>query len=184
MKFDFDNIFNGLKKLSPALVALSIATGFIIFAPQWLLNKLGIQNLPEFVAPIIGGVFILSTTLIITIVTFSIIKKFGNRNHFRALEKQIDRLTPEEMMRVLMMYHAPGNALSMSIQDGVTSALIAKKIIVNVTTISDGIGLYTFPFVLQPWAVNYIKKHREEYKYTFEDVEKEYNAYMKNLRWY
>ena len=184
MKFDFDNIFNGLKKLSPALVALSIATGFIVFAPKWLLEKLGIQNLPDIITSIVGGVFILSTALIITIATFSVIKGIGNRRHFRALEKQIDGLTPDELIRVLMMYHAPGNALSMSIQDGVTSALIGKNIIVNVTTISDGIGLFTFPFVLQPWAVNYIKKHRSEYPYSFNEVEKEYNEYMKNLKWY
>ena len=80
------------------------------------------------------------------------------------------------------MYHSPGNTLSMSINDGVTSSLCAKKIVVHGSNISDGIGYMSFPFILQSWAVRYIKKHRDEYTISMEEIEKARKQYVINLK--
>ena len=182
MKIDIDNIFNGLKRLSPALIALFCTSAFVVFAPEQILVKLGIQDLPLYVTQIVGGVFLLSFALIISILAFSVKKSHDERRAVRNMERMIEELTPEELLRVLIMYHSPGNTLSMSINDGITSSLSAKRIVVHGSNISDGIGFMSFPFILQPWAVRYIKKHRDEYNISFEDIEKERKRYVQNLK--
>ena len=183
MKLDLDNVFNGLKKTSPALIAVFITSCFVIFAPDFLLEKIGINGLPPFVKQIIGGIFLLSLTLILTIFCFSISKTIKSKRAIRLLEKQIQELTRDELERVLMMYYSPGHALSMSVQDGVTGALKGKRIIYNATNIGDGIGLLTFSFILQPWAVRYIGNHIDEFGISFEEIKDNYEKYIKSLNY-
>ena len=57
MKIDLTKVVNSLKKISPALIAVLLTSGFAIFAPDFILDKLGIQELSLNVRQIIGGVF-------------------------------------------------------------------------------------------------------------------------------
>ena len=182
MNFDLNKIFNGLKSLSPALIAVTITTGFFIFAPTAILEKLRLENLPESIVQIISGVFLLSSFLIITIIAFSIKERIGRKRAMRKLESVFDNLTQEEISRVLIMYHSPGNALSMSINDGVTCALYGKRIITYGSKTSDLIGFMTFIYILQPWAVEYVKKHYDEFGYSEEEIKMEDEKYKEYYR--
>lgn len=148
MKFDIGEAFNGLKKSSPALIAICFASGFYVFAPKTVLQRIGLDGLPKIASQIIGGAFVLSVALMITILSSSFIKKMKGKRTIRKLEKQVDDLTPDEMLRLLMMFHQPGNTISMSLQDGITGTLFTKKMIYQATSINDGIGLMTFQFGL------------------------------------
>ena len=70
----------------------------------------------------------------------------------------------------------------MSIQDGVTGALMSKNIIELASNVPDNTGLLTYQFVLKPWVVKYLNAHKEEYEIGFEEIEKEYNRYISILR--
>ena len=186
MKFDFNKVFNSLKKLSPALIAVFVTSGFAIFAPDFILAKLGIQQLSLTVRQIIGGVFILSCSLIIVIISSAIIKycrnRFLSKKALKNLEAEFELLSHDELIRILMMFHSSGHNISMSIQDGVTGALISKKLIALASNVPDNVGLLTYQCVLQPWVIKYLNNHRDDYKITFEEIEQEYNDYICMLR--
>ena len=62
-----DKVFAGFKKITPALVAVSLASGAILFLPANVLNVLGLNGLPKNARITIGILFLLSTILIVTI---------------------------------------------------------------------------------------------------------------------
>ena len=177
-----DKIFLSFQKMSPALIAIAITCGFIIFAPKAFLEKLGIAELPTYVIQIIGSIFLLSIFLILCIFFSIVSKRIRSAATMKRIEKAMEELTPEELKRVLFMFYSQGNVLSMSVQDGVTGALVMKGIITHASHVGDGIGLFTFQYILQPWAVRYLKKHIDEYNIPFEKIEREYNEYMSAIR--
>ena len=76
MSISVDNIsektFDNFKKITPALVAIALLTGMILFLPESILDKMGLSNLPDLWNKVIGLTFLLSVALIITLVVFSI----------------------------------------------------------------------------------------------------------------
>ena len=74
-----EKVFEGFRKITPALVALFIVTGFIMFSPEGLLVKFGLNVLPHYVRVIIGLIFLLSIALIITILVSNLLKAFNRR---------------------------------------------------------------------------------------------------------
>ena len=77
MSISVDNIsektFDNFKKITPALVAIALLTGMILFLPESILDKMALSNLPDLWNKVIGLTFLLSVALIITLVVFSII---------------------------------------------------------------------------------------------------------------
>ena len=62
-----DKVFAGFKRITPALVAMFLASGAILFLPVHVLELLGLNGLPGKVRTVIGILFLLSITLVITI---------------------------------------------------------------------------------------------------------------------
>lgn len=181
IKLDVNKMFDNLKKLSPALLAVCLSSGFFVVAPKSILAKLKFDSFPLVVYQIISGVFIVSSFLILTIGFFEIIQVVRAKRNKQFLEKQIDELTYDEIMRVLIMYRMPGNTLSMSIQDGVTGALRFKCIISQISNVGDGVGILTFQFILQPWVLRYLKKNLDKYSEYLSKVEEEYQKYYRRF---
>lgn len=181
IKLDVNKVFDNLKKLSPALLAICLSSGLLVLAPESFLVKLRIDSLPRVVYQIVSGIFVVSSILVLTIAFFEIIQVVRVHRTNRLLEKQIDELTYDEIMRVLIMYHMPGNTLSMSIQDGVTGALHYKCIISRITNVGDGVGILTFQFILQPWVLRYLKKNLDKYSEYLSKVEEEYQKYYRRF---
>lgn len=70
-----DMIFDNFKKVSPALIAITIATGLILFLPDSILKRMALDKLPDLWKNIIGIIFIISVALIITIALIEFYKK-------------------------------------------------------------------------------------------------------------
>jgi hypothetical protein len=77
------------------------------------------------------------------------------------MEKIILELTPPEKTLILLMYFSPAHSMSMSLQEGITGALLQKNIISLASSVGDNVGVFTFPCVLQPWVVRYLSSHPE-----------------------
>ena len=182
MKIDLNKLFLGLKKISPALIAVFISTLLYVILPNNLLQKIGLNNLPTYVKQIIGGLLIISSALIISIIFFMITNRIKRNIAINKLNEQINELTKDELMRILMAYYSPAHVLSMSVRDGVTGALQKKHMISPASTITDGVGLLTYQFILESWVIDFLDKHIDEFGYSFEDVEKNYNDYQSKLR--
>ena len=62
-----DKVFDGFKKITPALISIAILSGFVLFLPEFILSELGLNELPRLVISTVGIVFLLSCTLTLTI---------------------------------------------------------------------------------------------------------------------
>lgn len=80
-----EKIFDNFKKITPALVAVALLTGMILFLPEPVLIKMSLNNLSNFWNKIIGFIFLLSVALIVMLLVFSVISKIKNK----IMEKKI-----------------------------------------------------------------------------------------------
>lgn len=65
-----EKTFDNFKKITPALVAVAILSGLLLFLPESILKKMSLDNLPVLWNRIIGIVFLLSVALILTMIVF------------------------------------------------------------------------------------------------------------------
>ena len=68
-------IFDNFKKITPALVAVTILTGLLLFLPENILFRMSLDKLRDSWKQIIGMLFLLSITLICTMIFFSLISR-------------------------------------------------------------------------------------------------------------
>ena len=165
-----DSVFDSLKKLTPALLALLIASSFILFAPEEFMNKISLGNLGDGFKTVCGFVFIISLSLIVSILAFSIVEAIRKKCFVKSLEKELPHLTYPEKIIVKLMYHMPAHSSSLSVQEGITGALLQKKIIACASSVGDNVGVFTFQFILQPWVVKYLDSHPDFFHMTEEQI--------------
>lgn len=65
-----EKTFDNFKKITPALVAIAILTGLLLFLPKSVLAKMNLDELPVLWNQVIGIVFLLSVALIATMIVF------------------------------------------------------------------------------------------------------------------
>src|SRR6266508_5515654 len=92
--------FDALKLSPKYLVPISVATGFLLFATTDVLNKLGLNERKTKYTAWIGGIFLGSTTLLMShavIAALSWVKnKIGSSFAIRKSKKRLHSLTLEE----------------------------------------------------------------------------------------
>lgn len=177
-----DSVFDSLKKLTPALLALLIASSFILFAPEEFMNKISLDNLGDGFKTVCGFIFVISLSLIVSILAFSIVEAIRRKCFVKSLEKEMPHLTDPEKIIVKLMYHMPAHSISLSAQAGITGALLQKKIIAYASSVGDGIGVFTFQFVLQPWVVKYLDSHDDFCKISQSELQKCLEEHYKRIR--
>ena len=128
-----DKIFSCFKKITPALVAVSLVSGSILFLPVNILEILGLNELHEDVRTVIGILFLLSTTLIITIVLSSwwksIISKTRQRKALKVLKNRFVTLAPEQKQILLLMLKQKDKSLRLDMTSGNTQYLLNNNFI-------------------------------------------------------
>ncbi|MBQ8805907.1 MAG: superinfection exclusion B family protein, partial [Bacteroidaceae bacterium] len=67
-----EKVFDGFKRITPALVAIALCTGAILFLPSSILEKMNLHSLSPIYISILGVIFLFACTLIITICLASI----------------------------------------------------------------------------------------------------------------
>lgn len=177
-----NNVFDNLKKCTPALVTLLLGTAFLVFAPEKLLRKLHLYTIPESIMSVIGLAFLISLVLVVVIATTKLFKRISRWRSIAECKKQLNKLSDEEKMIIVLMYNQPYHILSMSESSGIAGVMRSKCIIGMASNISDGVGYLTFKYVLQPWVVKYLDKHPNFFPMTEQEIEQVYTAYMKSIR--
>ena len=119
-----DKVFAGFKKITPALVAVSLASGVILFLPANILELLGLEELPGTVRTAIGILFLLSTTLIVTIALSSswktVTRKIRHTKVLKSLKKRFLALAPEQKQIILDMLKDKDKYIMLDIASGNT----------------------------------------------------------------
>ena len=91
-----EKIFDNFKKITPALVAVTILTGLLLFLPENILFRMSLDKLRDSWKQIIGMLFLLSLTLIFTMIFFSLISRI-----VKIWRKKINRLNLKNKYRKL-----------------------------------------------------------------------------------
>lgn len=132
MSISVDNIsektFDNFKKITPALVAVALLTGMILFLPDSVLKRMALNDLPDLWNRVIGIIFLLSVALIVTLVVFSTISKVKDKRRAKRLrenlKKNLKKLSPRQKSIVLQLLHSEDNTITLDKNSGDTIYLV------------------------------------------------------------
>jgi hypothetical protein len=162
-----DKVFAGFKKITPALVAVSLVSGAILFLPKAILELLGLNELPDNVRTTIGVTFLLSAALIITIVVSScwksITRKIKHKNMLKNLRSRFIALAPEQKEIVLELLKSEDKVILLDIAAGNTRYLQENNFIHRPEQIfSAGYDNEVYmKFIPHPWLIDLYNKEPE-----------------------
>ncbi len=160
-----DKVFDGFKKITPALIVLAIVSSAILFLPIKFLNKLGLGSLPDGLRITIGIVFLLSTSLIITIIIssmFSLIAKRIKNGYLKnKLKKSYNNLSRNQKIIINQLCKAKTKSIKLNNTSGDTRYLIAKGFIFSPrqTIIEDDVYNNLQMYCAQPWLIELYEKN-------------------------
>ena len=121
-----EKIFDNFKKITPALVAVALLTGMILFLPESVLIKMSLNNLSNFW--IIGFIFLLSVALIVTLLVFSVISKIKNKIMEKKirenLKNKFKKLSPRQKDIVFQLLHSEDKTIILDKNSGDTIYLV------------------------------------------------------------
>lgn len=119
-----DKVFAGFKKITPALIATSLASSAVLFLPTNTLEILGLKELSGNTRTVIGVLFLLSTTLIVTIALSSfwkfVIRKIRQAKILKNLRKRFLALAPEQKGIVLELLKSEDKVILLDATSGNT----------------------------------------------------------------
>ncbi len=123
-----EKTFDNFKKITPALVAVAILTGLLLFLPENVLARMSLNGLPDLWKQIIGIVFLLSVALISTMVVFSVIsqitEKRRNKRIRANLKKKFQTLSPKQKNIILKVLRSEDKTISLDKNSGDTIYLV------------------------------------------------------------
>lgn len=154
-----DKVFDGFKRITPALVAVALFSGAILFLPTSILQQMNLLNLSPIMRTIFGALFLLSCTLVATIVCatvlYKIAKKYQQHKLKKILRKQLLNLTPHHKKMLKQLLNTKGRAIQWSGKDGDVLFLQTSKMIYIPTQLLDALdasaSLYTY--VPHAWVI-------------------------------
>jgi len=123
-----EKTFDSFKKITPALVAVALLSGSLLFLPEAVLIKMSLNDLPDLWKRIIGIVFLLSVALILTIAIYSISSKILTRRRNKKikdnLKKRLKTLSPRQKAIVIKMLKSDDKAIPLDKNSGDTIYLV------------------------------------------------------------
>lgn len=165
-----DKVFASFKKITSALVAVSLVSGAILFLPKSILELLGLSELHDNVRTAIGVTFLLSVALIITIVASScwkmITRKIKHKNMLKKLRNRFIALAPEQKEIILELLKNEDKVILLDIAAGNTRYLQESNFIHRPEQIfSAGYDNEVYmKFIPQPWLIDLYNKEPELFK--------------------
>lgn len=154
-----DKVFAGFKKITPALVAIALASGIMIFLPEEYLLIIGIKELVERTRTGIGITFLISVVLIITIVTSKLYKtvrsSWGKAVSMKKCERMYLGLSSEHKNLINKIMNDKNKSISLNITSGDTQYLVNNGFIYRPPQLIpyDGENVIA-KYVPQPWLID------------------------------
>lgn len=161
-----EKVFDRFKKVTPALIAVLIVSGLLLFLPETVLSRMTLNDLPAVWKRIIGITFLASATLIITIIIDVIIKKLNNRRMRKNFRKRYMELSDDHKAILLNILRSTNKKMKLDYAAGTTQYLMNNGFIHQVQSyMFIGPGYIDPPdFVPQPWLVDLYNTEPELFK--------------------
>ena len=162
-----DKVFDSFKKITPALVAVAIIAGLILFLPEPILSKLGLNELPSLVVSVIGTVFLFSCALIITIIGSvcwgALGKSIKQKQTYANLKKRYLGLSDDQKKIIIGMMLSDSKSAHLDATSGNTIYLVENGFIYRPHQILDAFDLQenSYTYVPQPWLFEIFQQNPE-----------------------
>ena len=162
-----DTVFAGFKKITPALVAMAIVSGSVLFLPATILRKLGLRNLPEPIKTIIGMMFLLSIALVLIILCSFIYQKtmkiVMHKRRLYNLKKCYTELSSKHKKIIVELLNSSSKSIELDSLSGDTIYLIEHNFIHRPQQVVDDISLYDnkYSYIPQLWLMDLYEKKPE-----------------------
>ena len=163
----FDKVFDNFKKITPALVAITILTGLILFLPESILQKMNLSQIPAIWRTIIGLAFLLGIALTVTIVLFEAFSQLSirrkNRKLRENLKKKLKTLSPQQKNIVVELLKSKDKMIQLNSNSGDTLYLVnCGFIICPQQIITFGLGNDIIKkYAPQPWLLDLFNEEPE-----------------------
>lgn len=154
-----EKTFDSFKRITPALVAVTILTGSLLFLPEAVLSRMSLNELPDLWKRIIGVVFLLSVALIGTIAIASLYSyirtKTRNRRLKENLKKRLKTLSPKQRAIVTKVLKSDNKMISLDKNSGDTIYLENSLFLHTPQQVAtmDWNGKMVLTYVPQPWLL-------------------------------
>lgn len=189
MKVDF-KITEILTLPITIMAALSLASGIILFSPTAFLDRLFMFEFREKNGFIIGIVFVVSVSILIVNLIYSISKSIVNakqqKRFYANAEKRLKKLDNYQKAIVYKLFKEDNRTALLPLHDGSVSILEQNYIIGKATTqyMVEDLNNALFPYLLQPWVLNELDSKPDlssEFRIAFEfQCQKEFNTIAEN----
>lgn len=159
-----EKVFDSFKKISPALIAVTLASGLVLFLPESILEKMALNHLQDIWKIIIGLVFIVSCTLIFTIAIIETYRGIQRRTvpkrFYKLKRKQFLDLPLDYKRMLISLLKSPKCSMELDPTSGSTLYLLNNQFIHQAQSyLFVGPG-YTAPvtYVPEPWLIDLFYK--------------------------
>lgn len=185
MKVDF-NIKEILTLPLTIMAALTLASGIFLFSPTVLIEKMYMIDFRDKYGFIIGIVFIVSISILIVNLIYSISTSISNanakKNFFATAENRLQKLNSYQKAIIYALYEQDNRTLPLPLHDGAVHELEQNMMIGKATTqylVSD-LNNALFPYLLQPWVAdelnnkpNLLSDFRNAFELQFDKISKQ-----------
>ena len=147
-------------KLPPKYIfALSIVSGIVLYGPNSISEGLGLDLFLNDYRKFVGVFFLLTVFLLFAHIIGFLKIKYEKHTNSKKLKKRLFELTVIEK-KILSKYIDNNTRTEyFNFTDGVILGLVHEHVLYRTSNISDNPPV--FPFNIQPWAWDYLRKHPE-----------------------
>lgn len=165
-----EKTFDNFKKITPALIAIALLSGMLLFLPIEILEKMSLNNLPDMWKQIIGIIFLLSLALIFTLVISSIFSYVCSKRKYKKFKenqrKKLQKLSPEQMKIVCKLLRSKEKAIKLDRNSGDTVYLL-NGLFIHQPDQAVSLGWdneMILVYVPQPWLIDLYNEEPELFK--------------------
>ena len=160
LSMDTNKVFDDFKKLTPALIAVLIFTGLILFLPESILQKMMLHSLPDYWRLIIGLLFLLSLALIIAIAGSMLYKTImtscNRKKYVKNKMKLTKQLSPVQKKILVCLLQSEDKSIPLDSTSGDTLYLLGNNFIHQPQQVfsMDDSDLIVLRYVPHPWLMD------------------------------
>lgn len=162
-----EKIFENFKRITPALFAIAILTGLLLFLPDNVLNKMSLNSLPDIWKQLIGIIFLFSIALISTIILSEFFSLFMSRIKKICFQKtqvkKLEKLSQRQKNIILELLKSEDKSIQLDRNSRDTVYLKINRFIYQPEQLTC-LGVHNeiiLTYVPYPWLLDLYNTHSE-----------------------
>ncbi len=166
MKLDF-NISDFFKLPTKIMIAISIASGMILFLPNSIVEKMYMDSFRNEYGFIIGIVFLISFSILLVTAVVGLYKYFQNKYYLKKFNEtsgdRLSKLDDYQKAIVYSLFIEDNKTNELPLNDGAVRYLEYNLMINKATTqyMVNDLNNAVFPYFVQPWVIEKLDENAD-----------------------